>query len=207
MNTGELLPREVARLEELLPVETTRQRVLEWYDAFSARAFSLLIPSPSPLLVNIAGIPGAGKSALAREMMKENPSLLHVSFDALMEGLPPYREDLRQRGAAEAFARWELPARHLGYRLLAGGISRRFSILFEHGNATPGHVDLYRRVKSLGYRVEIRFLDVSPAVAASRTRGRERFFPVEAIATRHALLLELNEVYKGIVDTFEIIST
>ena len=199
MNTG--------RLEELLPDNAARQELLAWYNDVPARALSLAPPSPSPLLLNVAGLPGAGKTTLALKILEEHPHLFYISFDRLMEEMPPYRETLRQRGPREAFVRWEQPARCLGYRLLEAGLARRLSILFEHGNAAPEHLDLYRRARSAGYRVEIRFIDVETHIAIERIRKRERFFPAEAVAERRALLLALNEEYKKIVHTFEIIRT
>ena len=124
-----------------------------------------------------------------------------------MENLSPYRDDFREVGPAAAFERWERPARHLGYTLLDTCIDRGYSILFEHGNATPAHVDLYRRVKSLGYRIEILFIDVDPRVAASRAASRERYFPPGLLDRRHAIIQQLNETYKKIADTFNTITT
>ncbi|MDR2131675.1 MAG: zeta toxin family protein [Odoribacteraceae bacterium] len=195
------------RLDELLPGKRLRERVLKEYDAFTGKKKRLATPSPAPRLLNISGIPGAGKSTLARRIREEEPSLLYLSFDELMESLTPYREDLLEHGAAEAFKRWEAPARHLGYRFLGECVERRHSLLFEHSNATPGHVALYRHLKSRGYRVEIRFIDAEPSVALARARQRERFLPAGIIAERHALLQALNERYKAIVDTFETIPT
>jgi probable phosphoglycerate mutase len=192
-------------LDELLPDATSRARVLEEYAAFAGGKRG--IPAPSPLLLNISGIPGAGKSTLARRVLEERPALVYLSFDELMEALTPYREDLRQRGAAAAFERWELPARLLGYRLLQRCVERRYSILFEHGNADPGHVALYRRLKARGYRVEIRFIDAPLPVAIERASRRERYIPAAVIAERHALLRELNEQYKAIADIFETIQS
>jgi probable phosphoglycerate mutase len=192
-------------LEELLPDATLLPRVLEEHAAFTAGKTRHATPSAAPRLVNIAGVPGAGKSTLARQVLQEEPALLYLSFDELMEGLSPYREDLHRHGAAVAFARWELPARWLGYRFLEECLARRYSLLFEHGNATPAHVDLYRRVKALGYRLEIRFIDVPLEVAIERAGQRERYTPREVVEERHALLRELNETYKQLADSFEII--
>jgi probable phosphoglycerate mutase len=177
--------------------------VLEEYDGWFERKTRGMKGSPFPLFLNVSGIPGAGKSTLAGEIAAGDPSLLYLSFDELMEGLSGYREDARGMGSAAAFGRWERPARWLGYRALREAVERRFSILFEHSNATPSHVALYRCLKNRGYRVEIRFLEASVPEAIERTRHRERWVPAEVVAERAALLRELNESYKQIVDHFE----
>jgi predicted kinase len=194
-----------ATLGSLLPAGASLDRVLDEYARLVERKTRPLTPSPAPLFLNVSGIPGAGKSTLAAKILLEDPSMLYLSFDELMEALAGYREDFQRLGAAAAFERWELPARHLGYRLLREAVARRYPILFEHGNATPSHVALYRRLKRAGYRVEIRFLDADVPTALKRVRRRERSCPEALVVERAALLRELNETYKEIVDKFETI--
>ena len=66
-----------------------------------------------------------------------------------MEALSGYQADC-SLDREKAFLRWELPARFLGYRLLLLGLRNGWPILFEHSNALREHVDLYKKIKSLG---------------------------------------------------------
>jgi predicted kinase len=197
-----------SELAALLPDGASEKDLMEEFAAFAEHKTRDAVPSPGiPLLLNISGIPGSGKTTMAARLLAEYPSLVYISFDELMEALPGYRADLLERGAPAAFTRWEAPARLLGYRLLEECVARRLSILFEHSNADPRHVSLYRSLKEAGYRIEIRFLDTDEQTALARTRQRARAVPPTLIATRAALLRTLKEEYRRLADHFETIKT
>ena len=69
------------RMESLVPDETLRRRVIEEYQALAESKLARATPTPPPLLVNISGLPAAGKSTLAARLLENNPSLLYLSFD------------------------------------------------------------------------------------------------------------------------------
>lgn len=117
--------------------------------------------SESPLFLNICGIPASGKSYWAEKWLSENGPCLHIAFDAIMEALSGYQADY-SLDREKAFLRWELPARFLGYRLLLLGLRNGWPILFEHSNALREHVDLYKKIKSLGYRIHMVCIDATP---------------------------------------------
>ena len=141
-------------LEEVLPSGCDAGPVWMDFDCWVDSQKVDMRTSESPLLLNICGIPASGKSYWAEEWLSENGPCLHIAFDAIMEALSGYQADY-SLDRENAFLRWELPARFLGYRLLLLGLRNGWPILFEHSNALREHVDLYKKIKSLGYRIHM----------------------------------------------------
>ncbi|MDH6305462.1 putative ABC-type ATPase [Parabacteroides sp. PF5-5] len=158
-----------------------------------------------PYLINVYGIPGSGKTTLSKKILSEDSNLLYVSFDEIMENISFYKFDFQRLGAEEAFKRWELPARYLGYELLKFGLKNRYSILFDHSNAFFDHIKLYEIIKELDYIVEMHFLDVDVDLAIDRAKKRIRFVPEQMIRDRYKLLRDLNKQYSKIADVFIVV--
>ena len=134
----------------------------------------------------------------------QNGPCLHIAFDAIMEALSGYQADY-SLDRENAFLRWELPARFLGYRLLLLGLRNGWPILFEHSNALREHVDLYKKIKSLGYRIHMVCIDATPEMVIKRLARRNRFFPEEQVKKRWDCLIDLLPEYQKIVDDFKLI--
>ncbi len=161
-------------------------------------------PSEHPVLMNISGLPGAGKTFMARLLLQQKPHWIYIAFDELMEALPVYRAEAAL-DPEKAFRRWELPARFAGYALLKECIEHRFSVIFEHSNANSAHIGLYRKIMEAGYEVEIRFIDATPELVLPRVAARPRYFPPEGVMERWSLLQRLLPEYQKTVTRFSIL--
>lgn len=153
-------------------------------------SFAGVFPVECPVLVNISGLPASGKSCYARAFKVEHPEFLYLSFDAVMESLPQYREAYG-RDRVKAFSDWELPARFIGYRVLEKAVRARVPILFEHSNANRLHPALYRAITEEGYAVDIRCIDADAALVLPRLSRRARFFAPQKVFERQNLLKDL----------------
>jgi|688.fasta_scaffold447125_2 predicted ABC-type ATPase len=165
----------------------------------------------APVMIHMCGIPGSGKTTYTNNYLANENSFSLVQFDSIMEGLPAYRRDKELQGPVEAFSRWELPARSIGYHLLQALIENRRDIFFDHSATNRQHIDLIRVVKKIGYAVEMHYIDCPPQLAADRVLRREKLIhrhtPPTLIYERHELLKELLPIYQGLVDKFVHISS
>lgn len=170
------------------------------------KALSQSVPKDAPILIHMCGIPGSGKTTYTHKYLENNDSFSLVQFDSVMESLPGYRSDKESLGPVDAFSRWELPARSIGYHLLQALIENRRDIFFDHSGTARQHIDLIRVVKNSGYTVEMHFIDCLPELAAKRVLVREKLIqrhtPPSLIYERHELLKGLLPVYQGLVDNF-----
>ena len=189
-------------LEEVLPSDCEASPVWMEFDCWVDSQKVDMRTSESPLLLNICGIPASGKSYWAEEWLLENTPCLHISFDAIMEALSGYQADYLL-DKENAFSRWELPARFLGYRLLL--LRNGWPILFEHSNTLREHVDLYKKIKSLGYRIHMVYIDATPEMVIKRLALRNRFFPEDQVEKRWHRLIDLLPEYQEIVDNFKVV--
>lgn len=158
--------------------------------AILTRHLAGVFPVASPVLINISGLPASGKSVLATAFKAENPHFLYLSFDAIMEQLPPYQAEVKT-DKQRAFERWELPARFIGYHVLKKAVKARLPIVFEHSNASPLHLELYEEIKKLGYTVEIRFISAEPPLVLPRLARRDRYFSPQNVMKRWETLQTL----------------
>lgn len=162
--------------------------------------------SQSPKLVHLCGIPGAGKTSYATNWIVKNQDFVCVQFDTVMEHFSGYHRDRADSGLAAAFQAWELRARAVGYHLFQSLVEHQRNILFDHSATSGLHVELIRKVKALGYHVEMHYISCSPDEALKRVQAREkviqRHTPEKLIHERHNLLPELLPVYESLVDVF-----
>lgn len=166
-------------------------------------------PSPRPILVQVGGIPGAGKSTFCRYF--QNSKSIYLSFDEIMESITGYRQDIYLLGGEESFKKWEMPARVIGYEVLRRALISKLNIFFEHSGVNNAHIELFKNVKLLGYRTEINYLLCKPQIAIERTIEREkqtkRHTPKSLVEERAALIKKYIDKYKKIADHTYIYDT
>lgn len=159
-----------------------------------------------PFLIHMLGIPGAGKSTYYAAHKEELPPHVFVGFDTVMEALPSYQEDLKKSGSVEAFKKWELPARVIGYELLERAIAAKKNIFFDHGGSPQAHAELLSNIKTLGYKTRMIYVTCDVNVALERAVEREkithRHTPPQMIIDRAKLVSRLAPQYEEIVDEF-----
>lgn len=159
-----------------------------------------------PFLIHMLGIPGAGKSTYYARHKEELPPHVFVGFDYVMEALPSYQKDLKEIGSVEAFKKWELPARVMGYELLQRAIAAKKNIFMDHGGSPQAHAELLSNIKTLGYKTKMIYVTCDVNVALKRVVEREkithRHTPPQMIIDRAELIARLVPQYKGIVDEF-----
>jgi len=134
-----------SNIKETIPDGVDKEEIAAVYEEIIDEYLQKGIPREIPALINVSGIPGAGKSTFCKKLlaMPENSSAIYIGFDAIMENerLPYIREEVNH--AEEAFKRWELSARIAGYELLKRAIENKYLIIFDHSSALPQHIDLF----------------------------------------------------------------
>ena len=123
--------------KETIPDGVDKEEIAAVYEEIIDEYLQKGIPREIPALINVSGVPGAGKSTFCKKLlaMPENSSAIYIGFDAIMENerLPYIREEVNH--AEEAFKRWELSARIAGYELLKRAIENKYLIIFDHSSA------------------------------------------------------------------------
>lgn len=190
---------------DVLPSGSDVRLAQEEYAYFRMQSTQKAQVPDSPYLINVAGLPASGKSFYIKELLQSHPDAVYVSFDRVMESWSEYIAEEKEDNES-AFTHWELAARVAGYELLAFCLERRYPVIFEHSNANEAHLALYKAIISAGYRVEIRYIDASPALVLPRLALRKRYFPPHQVELRGKLLQRLNPQYRQIVDRFETVT-
>lgn len=193
---------------ELIPYEYDQIRTPE-YDRIIAGFQSRAKKSPSPRFIQIGGIPGAGKTTFCQSSNWEQG--LFISFDAIMEMLLGYQQDLYTLGPAAAFNKWEIPARVIGYELLRLSVENKYDICLEHSGVNTPHIQLMNNLKKRGYSTEMYFILCRPDLAYKRAVEREkqtrRHTSKEMIDKRYSLVQTYLPQYKKIADKMYIYDT
>lgn len=126
----------------------------------------------TPVLLQVSGIPGAGKSTYCKANQK--PNYLYLSFDKIMVMLKGYNEDLSKYGAEIAFKNYEMTARVIGYELLNRAISNHYNIMLEHSGTNQAHLELFKNVKNKGYQTAVNFIVCDTNLAIKRAKERQK---------------------------------
>ena len=166
--------------------------------------------SKKPKIVHMLGIPGAGKTTFYQNNKQKFKNFLKIDFDAIMESLPQYQQDVQAIGNIKAFEKWQIPARIAGYELLRRAIEAKKNIFFDHGGTPMCHRELLANVKRLGYQTLMYYIECPIDVALKRAAEREkitkRHTPPQMIKDRNILIRKNLPVYQNLVDEFKKIS-
>jgi predicted ABC-type ATPase len=154
-----------------------------------------------PKVIIIAGPNGAGKTTFAREFLPSEASCpVFINADLIAAGLSPF--------APETAA---ISAGRLVLELMEQHVNRRESFAFETTLSGRGYLKSIPRWQTLGYRVELLFLQV-PDVQFAKERVALRvsqgghLIPDDVIERRfHAGWNNFLELYKLIVDEWSLI--
>ena len=110
----------------------------------------------------------------------------------------------------EAFKEFELPARNAGYVALKRLLEQKSCVLFDHGGAAEGHVDILKHAKGLGYKTAVLHITTTQDTAKNRIQHRAeqtgRHTPLHYIDDRSQLIEQLIPHYKNAADLFRSIS-
>ena len=132
----------------------------------------------NPIIFAVAGIPASGKSSFIQEKMKENffPEEVFIhDCDAVMASLKDYQSDLQTLGSAQAFTKWELPARALAESMLMEAVHAKKNIIYDRSCALQSSYLFLKEVVELHqYALVMHVLAVSNEVAFSRAEEREK---------------------------------
>jgi len=198
-----LLKTLIPQISTLIPYEYS-QIQSPLYDEL---IFNLLQKAPATknsTFCHMFGIPGAGKSTFYHS--RNWPQHVLVSFDAIMESLPGYQKDLSCIGPAASFQKWEIPARIIGYELLRQAVESRKNIFFDHGGATPAHLDLLKNARNHDYNIQIYYIRCHLENALKHAEIREKIMhrhtPPQMIKQRYQIIASLAEEYQKAADAF-----
>ncbi len=189
--------------EEVIPYQYEQIQSAE-FDAIIEKHLATATSTNTPKIIHMAGIPGAGKTTFYRS----HKWIEHVSiaFDNIMESISGYQTDLKNLGHIEAFSRWELPARVIGYELLRRAVIAKKNIFFDHGGSFSAHIDLMKNIKNFNYTTEMYYISCSLETALARAIKREketlRNTPPEKIKNRYIKIANSINEYQKIIDKF-----
>lgn len=193
----ELIPYEYAAIQSAV------------YDKIIENLLAEVAQSKTPLLLQVGGIPGAGKSTFCKNLKKGNT--LYISFDKIMEMIPEYKTDIYKLGKKESFQKWEIPARIIGYELLRQAINKKLNIIFEHSGVNNAHLQMMKNLRSIGYKTEECFIlcDIEKACkrAEEREKATNRHTPRQLIEERAKLVDKYLISYQEIVDRMSVYDT
>jgi len=197
-NIHKILPSDIDKVYVVKQIEKIIEKRIADYKPIDAK----------PNLINVSGIPGSGKTYYCEKVLlkqKQFRDFIYIAFDDIMEDVDlPYHSEKLEKGTEYAFARWELPARIVGYELLRRAVEKRISVVFEHSSSISEHILLFQFLKEIeSYRVGFHYLDISIEEAIERTKKRQRFVPEDYFKARKWKLDLILPVYKNICAPFK----
>lgn len=164
----------------------------EKYDRLIASYFDGIKAQKNPAMFHMCGIPAAGKTTFYKNHKDEFKGYIFISFDDVMEHIDDYKKDIEKYGSVEAFKKWEMPARIIGYEILRIAIKNKYNIFLDHSGLNDGHKFLLENIKKLGYHTEVRVVQCTPRTALIRSKRRERainrHLPLQLIINRFLML-------------------
>ena len=154
----------------------------------------------------ISGAPGAGKTTFCKKF-DEN----FLSFDEIMENLPQYKNDVKEYGNVQAFKNHEMTARIIGYEILRRAVEGGYKIVLDNSGVSQAHLELCKKLKSLGYSTKIDFITCDIQLCLKRAKIREKYThrhtPEEMIRQRFDLISQYIPKYQEIADEVDIYDT
>lgn len=160
-----------------------------------------LTPVKKPVLRQVSGIPGSGKSTFCQMHLPQN--YLFISFDKIMLSLSLYQQILREKGSVAAYQACEMYARIIGYELLNRAINNHYNILLEHSGTNLAHLELFKNISQFGYQTAVDFIvcDINLAIARAKERQKtfHRYVPETVIRERSNKLNTYIKDYQKIV--------
>lgn len=160
----------------------------------------------NPILLQISGIPGAGKSTYCKTHLM--PDFLYISFDNIMLELSEYKNEVISNGIESAYKKYEMPARAIGYELLNQALKLKLNIMLEHSGTNKAHLELFKNIKNKGYQTAVNFIVCDVNVALRRSKDREieqkRHVPEKIILERAKFFNAFIEEYSKITSNVKI---
>lgn len=192
-------------LTKTVPINMDRDRVVRIYEEIINESLSNTEGKRNPSLVNVSGIPGAGKSTFCKKLMEtpEYYDAIYIGFDKIMEDRRlPYASE-ESNNPQEAFKRWEISARIAGYELLKRSVKNKLPIVFDHSSAIPQHIDLFKLLLATGYEVHFFNISINEDEGKRRVANRKRHVPPLYIEERSNALWQLLPEYEKICTTYK----
>lgn len=159
-----------------------------------------------PELLQISGIPGAGKSTYCTSNLL--PNYLYLSFDKIMTSLKGYQLELLTSGNEIAFKKYEMTARIIGYEILNRALKLKLNIMFEHSGTNSAHLELFQNIKNMGYKTAVNFIVCDTNLAIQRAKERaikiNRHVPESLILERSKNFSNYMEAYQKITPYISI---
>lgn len=172
-------------------------------ESLIAECFIGLSPSSEPKLLQVSGIPGSGKSTFCAAYPKKG--FLYLSFDKIMSQLSGYQKELALNGAEQAYRKYEMPARIVGYEILRRALNMRLNIMIEHSGTNTAHLELFQNIKKQGYKTAVDFILCDTKLAIRRAAAREkiinRHVPEQLIVERAAKFKQYIAAYRKSADS------
>ena len=91
-----------SNIKETIPDGVDKEEIAAVYEEIIDEYLQKGIPREIPALINVSGIPGAGKSTFCKKLlaMPENSSAIYIGFDAIMENVHEMARDEARHGKA-----------------------------------------------------------------------------------------------------------
>lgn len=177
------------------------------YESLINGFFKALKSVSKPEFLQIAGIPGAGKSTFINDL--NMPNYMIIGFDRVMAEMKSYKSDVEKFDLKTAFGNNELPARIIGYELIVRAVNEKLNIIFEHSGTLKNHFDMIKNLNVLGYKTTMKFIECPLNVALQRVKDREvelqRYTPPKLVKDRYNMMPELLENYNEIFNKINVI--
>lgn len=167
-------------------------------------ALTRTVAQENPKAILLGGQPGAGKSALAAEAVRElraNGGAVVIDADRMREENPRYKQ-LSREDPQNAADRTQKEAGEWATRLTLAAVENRRNLVVDGTMRSPENIrDLTTRLKENGYEVEARVLAVNAETSITRARLRFEEQVAERGTGRFVNKEQHDNAYTGMVES------
>lgn len=184
--------------------EVSKYAMESAYKDVERDALARTTPQEHPKAILLGGQPGAGKSALAAEAVRElraSGGAVVIDADRMREENPRYKQ-LSKEYPQNAADRTQKEAGEWATRLTMAAVDNRRNLVVDGTMRSPENIrDLATRLKDNGYEVEARVLAVNPETSMTRARLRFEEQVAERGTGRFVNKEQHDNAYAGMVES------
>ncbi|CAJ0902851.1 hypothetical protein R20233_04844 [Ralstonia sp. LMG 32965] len=184
--------------------EVSKYAMESAYKDVERDALARTTPQEHPKAILLGGQPGAGKSALAAEAVRElraSGGAVVIDADRMREENPRYKQ-LSKEDPQNAADRTQKEAGEWATRLTMAAVENRRNLVVDGTMRSPENIrDLAARLKDNGYEVEARVLAVNPETSMTRARLRFEEQVAERGTGRFVNKEQHDNAYVGMVES------